>query len=226
MDLKEEQNLKLPESDYNSYLQSRSAWRRWLDKFLYRFGYIHVRQLDYARDINKRLDEQRETILEIGTYSDIFNERPWVLQHMQTQDEFLTILYFLRHGVHPDGPDKNPFDNVREKVPNKQVTGYNKRESLAHLQEQVIKPKEDIHNTDFNLLAELVEYVIKIAKHHKIHIINLANKSEIEDMHKMLDSAKYINVASVIERHAITPEQLEKTREEIQQFIAKQGEAS
>ena len=70
-----------------------------------------------------------------------------------------------------------------------------------------------------------VEYVIKIAKHHKIHIINLANKSEIEDMHKMLDSGKYINVANVIERHAITPEKLGKTREEIQQFIAKQGEA-
>ena len=226
MNLKEEQNLKLPESDYNSYLQSRSAWRRWLDKFLYRFGYIHVRQLDYARDINKRLDEQRETILEIGTYSDIFSEHPWVLQHMQTQDEFLTILYFFRHGVHPDGPDKNPFDNVREKVPKERVTGHNRRESLAYLQEQVIKLKEDIHNRDFNLPVELIEYVIKIAKHHKIHIINLANKSEIEDMHKMLDSAKYINVANVIERHAITPEQLGKTREEIQQFIAKQGEAS
>lgn len=84
MDLKEEQNLKLPESDYNSYLQSRSTWRRWLDKCLSRFGYIHVRQLDYARDINKRLDEQRETILEIGASSEIFHERPWVLQHMQT----------------------------------------------------------------------------------------------------------------------------------------------
>ena len=226
MGLKEEQNLKLPESDYNSYLQSRSTWRRWLDKCLYRFGYIHVRQLDYARDINKRLDEQRETILEIGASSEIFHERPWVLQHMQTQDEFLTILYFLRHGVHPDGPDKNPFDNVREKVPKERVTEHNKRESLAHLQEQVIKLKEDIHNKNYNLPAEIVEYVIKIAKHYEIHIMNLANTSEIEDMHKMLDSAKYINVANVIERHAITPEQLGRTREEIQQFIAKQGEAS
>lgn len=226
MNLKEEQNLKLPESDYNSYLQSRSTWRRWLDKCLYRFGYIHVRQLDYARDINKRLDEQRETILEIGASSEIFHERPWVLQHMQTQDEFLTILYFLRHGVHPDGPDKNPFDNVREKVPKERVTEHNKRESLAHLQEQVIKLKEDIHNKNYNLPAEIVEYVIKIAKHYEIHIMNLANTSEIEDMHKILDSAKYINVANVIERHAITPEQLGRTREEIQQFIAKQGEAS
>ncbi|WP_298642577.1 hypothetical protein [uncultured Cardiobacterium sp.] len=52
MTLKEEQNLKLPESDYNTYLQSRSVWRRWLDNFLYRFGYIHIRKLDYARDIN------------------------------------------------------------------------------------------------------------------------------------------------------------------------------
>ena len=116
MNLKEEQNLKLPESDYNSYLQSRSAWRRWLDKFLYRFGYIHVRQLDYARDINKRLDEQRETILEIGTYSDIFSEHPWVLQHMQTQDEFLTILYFFRHGVHPDGTEEFCLDIARRIV--------------------------------------------------------------------------------------------------------------
>ena len=45
-------------------------------------------------------------------------------------------------------------------------------------------------------------------------------------MHKILDSAKYINIANVIERHAITPEQLGKAREKIQQFIAKQGEAS
>lgn len=86
MNLEENNYLKLPESDYNIYLQNRSIWRRLLDKFLYRFGYIHVRCLDYARDIDKRLDEQRETILEVGEYSDIFSERPWVLQHMQTQD--------------------------------------------------------------------------------------------------------------------------------------------
>ena len=120
MNLEENNYLKLPESDYNIYLQNRSIWRRLLDKFLYRFGYIHVRRLDYARDIDKRLDEQCETILEVGEYSDIFSERPWVLQHMQTQDEFLTILYFLRHGSHPDSPNKRKLHYIRERVLNTQ----------------------------------------------------------------------------------------------------------
>ena len=75
-----------------------------------RCDYIHVdflhEQLDFARSVGKRLDEHREyshAIIESGVFSD----KPWHLNHLAVQDDYLMRLFFLRHAVWPPCIDDN-----------------------------------------------------------------------------------------------------------------------
>lgn len=62
-------------------------------------------QLDYACSVGKRLDEHREIVEQIGSTTRLFAQKPWHINHMATQDDYLMRLFFMVHGIWPDDPD-------------------------------------------------------------------------------------------------------------------------
>ena len=76
-----------------------------IDKLLSKFGLVRSKlineQLDYARNVAKRLDEHRELVESIAESTDLFKAKPWHIGHMATQDDYLMRLFFLRHSQWP-----------------------------------------------------------------------------------------------------------------------------
>lgn len=60
-----------------------------------------VKELDYARNIAKRLDEHRELVESIEASTSLLNDKFWHVGHLATQDDFLMKLFYLRHGIWP-----------------------------------------------------------------------------------------------------------------------------
>lgn len=81
-----------------------------IDAIAQRLGFIRVAvvrdQLQFARNISKRLDEHREVVEQIQSQTNLFTECPWHVGHMATQDDYLMRIYRMVHGAWPDHPDE------------------------------------------------------------------------------------------------------------------------
>lgn len=76
-----------------------------LDLLFKKMGYIkksHLnKQLNFACNVSKRLDEHRETVEAIQSKTTLFNDY-WHINHMATQDDYLMRLYFMVNGYWPE----------------------------------------------------------------------------------------------------------------------------
>ncbi len=106
----------LSKTEYNHYLRNRSLFQRLRDWILARYGYINVHTLDFARDVSKRLDEHREVMEAIKTHTTLFETHWWHFWHMKTTDDYLQILYELRHGVSWSAHVSKYRSSVREPI--------------------------------------------------------------------------------------------------------------
>ena len=61
-----------------------------------------IQQLQFANSINKRLDEHRELVESIESSTSLFAQKPWHVNHMATQDDFLMRLFYMTYGCWPD----------------------------------------------------------------------------------------------------------------------------
>lgn len=81
-----------------------------IDAIAQRLGFIRVAvvkdQLQFARNISKRLDEHREVVEQIQSQTNLFTECPWHISHMATQDDYLMRIYRMVHGAWPDHSDE------------------------------------------------------------------------------------------------------------------------
>ncbi|NMZ20615.1 hypothetical protein HBO08_26890 [Pseudomonas rhodesiae] len=81
-----------------------------IDAIAQRLGFIRVAvvrdQLQFARNISKRLDEHREVVEQIQSQTNLFTECPWHVSHMATQDDYLMRIYRMVHGAWPDHSDE------------------------------------------------------------------------------------------------------------------------
>ncbi|ORC60278.1 hypothetical protein BZK31_08190 [Pseudomonas floridensis] len=81
-----------------------------IDAIARRLGFIRVAvmrdQLQFARNISKRLDEHREVVEQIQTQTNLFTQCPWHISHMATQDDYLMRIYRMVHGAWPCHPDE------------------------------------------------------------------------------------------------------------------------
>lgn len=62
---------------------------------------IDVSDLDFARNVAKRLDEHRELVESIEQNTTLLKTHEWHINHLATQDDYLMWLFFLRHGAWP-----------------------------------------------------------------------------------------------------------------------------
>ncbi|HCE7248176.1 TPA: hypothetical protein NHR53_006101 [Pseudomonas aeruginosa] len=78
-----------------------------VDTVAKRFGFVRIIEvrngLDYGYSIAKRLDEHRELAEQIVYRTTLFDEYPWHIGHMATQDDYLMRLYHMVHGRWPEG---------------------------------------------------------------------------------------------------------------------------
>lgn len=72
-----------------------------LQRLMKREREISVSQLDYARNVAKRLDEHRELVEALLHNTTFFEKNPWHLAHLATQDDYLMWLFYLRHNAWP-----------------------------------------------------------------------------------------------------------------------------
>lgn len=68
---------------------------------------IRPEQLDFARNVAKRLDEFREDVTEIMERTEL---PEWTINHLATQDDYLMYLFYLRYN---EWPSNSASDNVR-----------------------------------------------------------------------------------------------------------------
>lgn len=87
-----------------------------ISKILAKFGYVKkdffidsfIEKLNYARTVEKRLDEHRELVQSLEK-TFFFKAYPWHIGHMATQDDYLMRLYHMVHGFYPENiPEKYP----------------------------------------------------------------------------------------------------------------------
>lgn len=62
---------------------------------------IPVSELDFARNVAKRLDEHRELVQSIEQNTSLLKTHRWHIGHLATQDDYLMWLFFLRYGEWP-----------------------------------------------------------------------------------------------------------------------------
>lgn len=62
---------------------------------------IDVNDLDFARNVAKRLDEHRELVQSIEQNTNLLETHQWHIGHLATQDDYLMWLFFLRYGIWP-----------------------------------------------------------------------------------------------------------------------------
>jgi hypothetical protein len=67
---------------------------------------INPGELDFARNVAKRLDEHRELVIDLVEKTDYLagDSTPWRISHLATQDDYLMYLFFLRYGIWPNEP--------------------------------------------------------------------------------------------------------------------------
>ncbi|RYY74553.1 MAG: hypothetical protein EOO52_13390 [Gammaproteobacteria bacterium] len=80
-------------------------------------SFFAVGELDYARNIAKRLDEHRELVESIESSTNLLTQKSWHVGHLATQDDFLMKLFYLRHGQWPVGAavETGVFGHVRSR---------------------------------------------------------------------------------------------------------------
>jgi len=87
-----------------------------IQKLIRYFGLVKRSDLDFARDVTKRLDEHRELCEQILSSTSLFNtSEPWHLYHAATQDDYLMYLFYLRHGVWPNFEGSSKFGSLRRR---------------------------------------------------------------------------------------------------------------
>ncbi|EMC9392304.1 hypothetical protein VO419_004146 [Vibrio parahaemolyticus] len=92
--------------------------KTWIEKQLLAHGYVKKasidQQLNFARNIAKRLDEHREVVEAIEKRTDLLDTAFWHISHLATQDDYLMRLFKLVHGHYPDtskeGQDHATFE--------------------------------------------------------------------------------------------------------------------
>jgi hypothetical protein len=87
-----------------------------IDYLFKKIGYIRIssviNQLDYARDVAKRLDEHRETVEAIQSKTKLFDDW-WHVSHMSTQDDYLMRLFYMTNGFWPDSKESGMIFSIR-----------------------------------------------------------------------------------------------------------------
>ena len=79
-------------------------------------GPIKPEDLDFARNVAKRLDEHRELVMDLIEHTDFLADReatPWRAGRLATQDDYLMYLFFLRYGMWPDATNAVPARHCR-----------------------------------------------------------------------------------------------------------------
>ncbi len=77
---------------------------------------INPDELDFARNVAKRLDEHRELVMDLIEHTDFLADReatPWRAGRLATQDDYLMYLFFLRYGMWPDATNAGPARHCR-----------------------------------------------------------------------------------------------------------------
>ena len=69
-------------------------------------SYIH-KQLNFAYDIAKRLDEHREMVEAIQNKTTLFDDH-WHIVNLATQDDYLMRLFYMVHDCWPEDPKCAP----------------------------------------------------------------------------------------------------------------------
>lgn len=67
---------------------------------------IKPEQLDFARNVAKRLDEFREDVTEIVKRTEL---PEWTINHLATQDDYLMYLFYLRYNHWPSDSDSTSY---------------------------------------------------------------------------------------------------------------------
>ena len=76
-----------------------------LEFFAYMLGLVPLKEvrarLNFAYSVGKRLDEHRELVEAIESKTSLFQESPWHIHHLATQDDYLMRCYFMVHDCWP-----------------------------------------------------------------------------------------------------------------------------
>lgn len=68
--------------------------------------------LQFARSVDKRLDEHRELVESIRDNTNLFKTHEWHITHMATQDDYLMRIFYICYEYYPENA---PHTNVRKR---------------------------------------------------------------------------------------------------------------